>query len=93
MAATIHKKVWPEYFEEIRSGKKKLELRLADFEVREGDTLVLEEWDPDRKEYTGRKIEVAVTYILKTKDVLFWSREDIEKYGFQIIQFDTVKPV
>ena len=36
---TIHKKVWPEYFEEIRSGRKKLELRLADFEVDEGDTL------------------------------------------------------
>jgi len=37
---TIHKKVWPEYFEQILSGRKKLELRLADFEVREGDTLV-----------------------------------------------------
>ena len=28
---TIHKKVWREYFEKIISGKKKLELRLADF--------------------------------------------------------------
>lgn len=43
MMATIHKKVWSEYFEKIISGKKKLELRLADFEVNEGDTLVLEE--------------------------------------------------
>lgn len=60
--ATINKKVWPEYFEKIISGKKKLELRLADFEVNEGDTLVLEEWDKDKQEYTGRKIEVVATY-------------------------------
>jgi ASC-1-like (ASCH) protein len=89
--ATIHKKVWKEYFEKIISGKKKLELRLADFDVNEGDTLVLEEWDKDKQEYTGRKIETTATYIIKTKDVSFWSREDIDKYGFQIIQFDVNK--
>lgn len=93
--ATIHKKVWPEYFEKIISGKKKLELRLADFEINEGDTLVLEEWDKDKKEYTGRKIEVVATYILKTilktKGQIFWPKEDIDKYGFQIIQFEPKK--
>lgn len=40
--AIIHKKVWQEYFEQIISGKKKFELRLADFKVNEGDILVLE---------------------------------------------------
>ena len=85
---TIHKKVWREYFEKIISGKKKLELRLADFEVQEGDTLVLEEWDKDKKEYTGRKVEVVATYILKTKDQTFWPAEEVEKYGLQIIQFE-----
>lgn len=89
--ATIHKKVWKEYFEKIITGKKKFELRLADFEINEGDTLVLEEWDKDKKEYTGRKVEITVTYIIKTKDVSFWSQEDIDKYGFQIIQFDIKK--
>ncbi|MEK7126427.1 MAG: DUF3850 domain-containing protein [Patescibacteria group bacterium] len=85
---TIHKKVWREYFEKIISGKKKLELRLADFEVNEGDTLVLEEWDKDKKEYTGRKVEVIANYILKTKGQTFWSPEEVEKHGFQIIQFE-----
>lgn len=89
--ATIHKKVWKEYFEKIISGKKKFELRLADFDVNEGDTLILEERDKDKQEYTGRKIETTTTYILKTKDVSFWSQEDIDKYGFQIIQFDVKK--
>lgn len=86
--ATIHKKVWREYFEKIIYGKKKLELRLADFEINEGDTLVLEEWDKDKKEYTGRRVEVIATYILKTKGQTFWSQEEVEKYGFQIIQFE-----
>ncbi|MGC9059577.1 MAG: DUF3850 domain-containing protein [Candidatus Aenigmatarchaeota archaeon] len=86
--ATIHKKVWPEYFDKIISGKKKFELRLADFEIDEGDTLVLEEWDKDKKEYIGRKVEVIATYILKTKDQTFWLPEEVEKYGFQIIQFE-----
>ena len=84
---TIHKKVWREYFEQIISGKKKLELRLADFEINEGDTLVLEEWDKDIKEYTGRKIEVIATYIIRTKNQTFWLPEEVEKYGYQIIQF------
>ena len=84
----IRKKVWPEYFEKILSGKKKIELRLADFEVNEGDTLILEEWNKEKKEHTGRKIEVVATYILKTKGQTFWPPEDIEKYGFQIIQFE-----
>lgn len=85
--STIHKKVWLEYFEEIISGRKKFELRLADFEVREGDVLVLEEWDNNKKEYTGRKIEVVATYILKTKNQSFWPTEEVEKHGYQIIQF------
>ncbi|MDP1815185.1 MAG: DUF3850 domain-containing protein [Leadbetterella sp.] len=85
--ATIRKKVWKEYFDKIISGKKKFELRLADFDVNEDDTLVLEEWDKDKNEYTGRKVETTATYIIKTKDLSFWSQEDIDKYGFQIIQF------
>lgn len=89
--ATIHKKVWREYYEKIISGQKKFELRLADFEINEGDSLILEEWDKDKKEYTGRKLEVVATYIFKTKNQTFWSSEEIEKYGFQIIQFEPKK--
>ena len=85
---TINKKVWPEYFEQIISGKKKFELRLADFKINEGDILILEEWDNNKKEYTGRKVEVIATYIIKTKDQTFWPQEEVDKYGFQIIQFE-----
>ncbi len=83
----IEKKVWPEYFEKILSGDKTYEVRLADFECNPGDILVLKEWDPKTKEHTGRQIEKTVTYVGKTKDFTFWTPEEIEKYGYQIIAF------
>ncbi len=85
--ARIEKKVWPEYFQKILEGKKTYELRLADFECKEGDILVLMEWNPATKQFTGRALEKTVTYILKTKDLQFWSKEEIEKHGYQIIAF------
>ena len=81
----IKKKITPEYFKLICSGKKKFELRLADFECKPGDTLLLKEWNPDTKEYTGRVIEKEVTFVVKTKDCKFWKSEEIEKYGYQVI--------
>jgi len=50
----IKKKIWPKYFELVKSGKKKFEVRLADFRIKEGDILILEEWDPKTEKYTGR---------------------------------------
>lgn len=86
---TIKKKTWPPYFDAIVSGKKKYELRLNDFDVQEGDTLVLEEWDPETKDYTGRSIEKTVTYVGKFKiDELFWPEEEIKEKGIQVISLD-----
>ncbi len=53
----IEKKIHPKYFQLILDGIKKYELRLADFECSEGDTLVLKEWDSETGDYTGREIE------------------------------------
>lgn len=82
-----NKKIWPEYFDLIKSGKKTFELRLADWECKEGDILVLQEWDPETKKYTGRELEKEVTYVRKTKDLSFFSQADIDRYGYQIISF------
>ncbi len=84
----IEKKVWPEYFQQIVDGKKTFELRLNDFDISEGDTLVLNEWDPTTKDFTGRTLERQVGYVGKWKiDELtkFWSREDIDDKGLQVI--------
>ena len=87
--AILHKRIWPEYFDDVASGKKKYELRLGDFEVHEGDTLVLEEWDPATKEYTGRSVEKKVTYTKLFKiDELFWPESEIKEKGLKVISLE-----
>jgi ribosomal protein S17 len=84
----IEKKVWPEYFQQILDNKKTFELRLNDFAIAEGDILILKEFDPVSKDYTGRVLEKTVSHVGKWKiDELtrFWPRKDIEDKGLQII--------
>lgn len=86
---TIEKKILPQYFELILSGKKKYELRLNDFEVKEGDLLILKEWNPDTKQYTGREVSKKVTLVHKFFiDKLFWSKEEILENGLQILSIE-----
>ncbi len=87
MSKRIEKKVLPEYFEKILIGDKTFELRLADFDCKSGDILVLKEWDHIDKRFTGRTLEKKVTYVLKTKDIKFWTDEEVKKFGYQIISF------
>ena len=61
----IEKKIWPEFFALVQSGRKTFEYRLADWEAHEGDTLILKEWDPNTNSYTGRMLARKVSYILK----------------------------
>jgi len=84
----IEKKTWPEYFEKVLSGEKNFDLRLADFDCEAGDILVLREWDPKLKEYTGREIEKKVSYVIKTKDIKFWPQEEVERHGFMVMSLD-----
>jgi hypothetical protein len=84
--ATIHKKCWPELFQLVSEGKKRFDLRLNDFEANEGDILILEEYDPEKKEYTGRKIEKSIDYVLKFKLDDFGQKEKIESEGLMVIQ-------
>lgn len=61
---------------------------MNDFDIEEGDVLVLKEWDPQIKSYTGREIEKQVGYVGKWKIQefeKFWPREEIDSKGLQII--------
>ena len=84
----IEKKTWPDMFEDMRTGKKKFDLRVADFEVNVGDTLVLREWDPETGQYTGRELKKQVIYLLKTQDLKFNTKEEIDEHGFVIMQVE-----
>jgi len=81
----IEKKMWPESYQKVLLGEKTYDLRLADWKVEPGDTILFREWDPATKDYTGRTMEKQVGYVGKTKDWEVWPREDIEQYGYQII--------
>jgi hypothetical protein len=99
--ATITKKILPDWFEQILAGKKKFELRLADFDIKEGDTLRLEEWAEDpapegstvgtgvNRRPTGRSIEKVVTYVSKA-NLGDWLQKqpEIQEKGFYVLQFD-----
>jgi len=86
--AIIKKKTWPKIFELVMSGKKRFDVRLADFKVNKGDILVLEEWDPETREYTGRKIEKKVDYVLKFNLDDFGQKKEIEEKGLYVIQIE-----
>jgi len=82
----IKKKVHTQYFESMLKGEKNYEFRLNDFEVDEGDILILEEYNPKTQKYTGRKLEKTVTYVGKFYlNNSFWPKEEILEKGIQII--------
>ena len=58
-------KTWPVYFEALWDERKRFEIRKNDRDYREGDELLLREYDPERGEYSGREIEAKVTYVLQ----------------------------
>ena len=54
-----------------------------------GDVIILKEWDPKTKKYTGREIKKKVNFVLKTKEMQrFHSKDELDKYGLQVIQLE-----
>ncbi len=82
----IRKKCWPDLFEKVKSGKKNVDVRLADFDVKEGDTLILEEFDPKTRTYTGRKLTKHVRNVNKVHLLDFHTPEEIKEFGHWIIE-------
>lgn len=70
MPKVIELKTWPEFYEAITHPdplkRKTLEIRKEDgitFEVR--DVLVLNEYNPEKEEYTGKSTSRIVTHCLR----------------------------
>lgn len=87
MPKIICKKAHTEYFEQVFSGKKKFDLRVADFDCKEGDVIELVEIDDSGAE-TGRRLQKQTSMLLRTKDVNWYKQEDIEKYGFIVMSLE-----
>jgi hypothetical protein len=60
-------KSWTGLFEPIYKGEKTHELRVLDRDYKIGDRCLLREYDPLKKEYTGRKCWVEITYITSSQ--------------------------
>jgi hypothetical protein len=58
-------KTWPEQFVDVAVGRKRVEIRKNDRGYREGDELVLVEYDPAEDRYTGRVCRRTVTHVLE----------------------------
>jgi len=86
--AEIHKKIWPKWFKLIKARKKNVELRLADFRIKPGDILVLEEWNPKKKQYTGRIIKRKVKFVHKVNLFEFYKYKELKKYGNYLIELE-----
>lgn len=88
---TVIKKIDPEWFGAIQEGKKKYELRLADFDMEDGDILRLEEWVGSRanRKPTGRYMEKKIAYVRKV-DLKGWikSQPELIDKGFYVLQFE-----
>lgn len=60
-------KISPAYFDAVKNGLKTFEIRKLDRDYKIGDTIVLSEWLFDSYgagSYSGRRVNVAITYIL-----------------------------
>ena len=60
-------KIYPTYFEDVLSGKKKFEIRKNDRKYRVGDILKLKEWDNIK--YSDREARAEVIYLIDDKFV------------------------
>lgn len=57
-------KIWPVYYNPVLAGEKTFEIRdNRDRDFKSGDQIVLREWDPDLKDYTGRSVKGEITYV------------------------------
>lgn len=68
----IHElKTWPEPYDEIVAGTKTFEYRRNDDRhFRQGDLLILKEWDPVAKEYTGREATARIGFVVCGYDAI-----------------------
>lgn len=57
-------KTWQPYFDKVATGIKKFEVRKNDRDFKVGDNVILQEYDPIKKDFTGREIGKKITYIL-----------------------------
>lgn len=87
-------KVWPKFFEALRTGAKTFEAKKDDRVFVVGDELVLREWSPTAEHYTGRMLRMRITYILRGDEAAtFGVAEGFVILGLQALDGTEKAPV
>lgn len=79
-------KIWPEHYQAVISGMKKAELRKNDRNYSVGDSLILKEYRPKARKFTGLEAHVLVThvadvgewlpdYVMLSFELLCWTKQ------------------
>lgn len=58
-------KTTPEFYKQISTGAKQFEIRKDDRDFLKGDVVVLAEWDPQVKAFTGQNCVFQIGYMLQ----------------------------
>ena len=74
-------KTWPEFFKSVASGDKAFEIRRDDRDFRVGDLLLLREWDPVTRAYSGRELHRQIKYMTGRGDT--WVKEGFVVLGLR----------
>ena len=56
-------KIWRKYFDAVKNGSKKFEIRFDDRGYSEGDFIVLHEWSDALQDYSGETIQKRIGFI------------------------------
>lgn len=84
-------KSWPQFFKPICEGTRTHELRRNDRDFKEGDLLVLHEFNPETQGYTGQECWVEVTSITSFSQPCAVSGEALDP-SFCILSIRQIQP-
>lgn len=71
MTKTHVLKTWPIFYEAALDGRKPFEVRRGNDRIyRVGDLLDLREWNPETKDFTGRRLLRRITYVMHGPELL-----------------------
>lgn len=83
-------KSWSHFFQAIKAGEKKHDLRdNSDRKFAVGDSILLQEYDPFKGEYSGEECLVNVTYITDREHPCAFSGSVLDR-NYAILSLDLV---
>ena len=70
MNRTHNLKTVQPYFDRVWEGTKTFEIRKNDRDYQAGDNVLLQEYDPMKKTYSGREVLATIMYVLYNYDAV-----------------------